>query len=679
MYKILYEPERLALSKDDHVIATTHDLGRISVGDEQIPLKIRNKEGNKVYGGNSLCQVAFQSQNFQDGVSICSVTLKNTTDKPVSLRYTFALDFAIDRNARFLVPAVLYKENRPSKSVSSSYPRYDYTGGDPQIEDCSFVSNYWGFRSDRTSLPIVYYFHDDFTAALSTDELFSKGMTGVWFEGSKDRTAIALNFPYTEEPRVNVRYRANDPEYKLFELGVNEEIHLSFQISLANGGLHNYSQTMRKYYFDNLSTNKLKPWFSPEKGAELAAYGLLNEHYDAENSMLYETVAFDRVVNLVAEGKADRKHMHVAWVSGAPYAFFLLQYGYKVNNQDYYKAGVSVIDKICTGISPCGLLWSQYTLEKGWDSGWNPKPNQTQARTSAECVLFLIRAYCYEKEHGIVHDCWLQVIQKCLNFAVAIQREDGNFGSYYNAYDGTCEEWEGCAGMAFIAPLLEYEKIQHNEAYMEAAYRAGSYYEAFLNDEYIFGAPEDVHLGPTSEDAYVALISYMALYEKQHTASALNLAKKAADLIMTFRFAYNVHFDKQTILGIYDYRTRGGDVASPCNNHLHNYGLICVGELFRLFEYTNDKYYLYQALDSIYFCQQFVARENGDFGACKGMMSEQYYYTDWWQGKGSVLGLSHTWCLGFVIHAYLELENQDINQALLDEYNQTVENCCCIN
>ncbi|MDI6829530.1 MAG: hypothetical protein QME62_13720, partial [Armatimonadota bacterium] len=213
------------------------------------------------------------------------------------------------------------------------------------------------------------------------------------------------------------------------------------------------------------------------------------------------------------------------------------------------------------------------------------------------------------------------------------------------------EEWDGAGGLMWIPALIMGARYFHNDAYAEAAVRAGEYYAKFVEDEYIYGAPEDVHLTPTSEDGYNALIAYLYLYEATEDKRWLELAKRAADLVTTFRFNYNTTFPQETILGKYDYRTMGGDIASPSNNHIHNYGLICHPEMLRLWSYTGDTYYLSRAADHLACSHQFIAREDGDFNARKGMITEQWFHTDWTHPKGSMLQLAHSWCAGLVLYA----------------------------
>jgi hypothetical protein len=182
----------------------------------------------------------------------------------------------------------------------------------------------------------------------------------------------------------------------------------------------------------------------------------------------------------------------------------------------------------------------------------------------------------------------------------------------------------------------------------DAARAAGDYYASF---DMWYGAPEDVDLAPTSEDGYAAVMAFVAL-EDWHAA------RRAADWMLTFRYTYDVAFSERTLLGRYGFRTRGADQASPANQHLHAFGLICLPEMVRLARATGDDYYLETTRENLACFRQFIAREDGDFDAYRGMASERYYQTDCFQAKGMLLTLSHAWSVGVLLYgceAALEL------------------------
>jgi hypothetical protein len=281
------------------------------------------------------------------------------------------------------------------------------------------------------------------------------------------------------------------------------------------------------------------------------------------------------------------------------------------------------------------------------------------------------------------HANWRDAVLSNLRYVAGIQREDGSFGTYYHCETGEVMEWDGAGGILWIAALLEGAALFGDEGFAAAATRAGAYYASFVREEFIYGAPEDVHLAPTSEDGYNATIAYVALYEAARrwgTAGAvaaqvgdhasrsgaladrwdewLDLARRAADWTMTFRWTYNLDFPERTFLRRYDFRSRGADLASPSNQHLHNYGLVAFPEMLRLAEYTGDGYYLDRTRDNLACFLQFIAREDGDFNAYKGMVTERWYNTNCFQSKGMMLTLSHSWSVGLVLYACLEARDR---------------------
>ena len=423
---------------------------------------------------------------------------------------------------------------------------------------------------------------------------------------------------------------------------------------------------MRLLYWILRDEHPLNPWVNLSEARELTAYGLHHWHYHPQHKVFYETILFDRESNFGAEGKGDRCHMHLSWVSGAPYAFALVREGVETGNEEWTRAGSSVLDTVAQGLAPCGLFWAQWTLDEGWNAGWNPQSNWLQARTSAEAAWFLARAFEYAGKCGLSTGHWEQAVRSNLDFAVAHQREDGNFGSYYDSQSGEVMEWNGAAGIAWIPALLAGARILGEPSYRISAIRAGGYYRKFVEDALIYGAPEDIHLTPSSEDGYNALLAFVHLHEDDAEGAWLGTAQQAADWMLTFRWIYNIRWPRHTLLEQYNFRSRGADNASPANNHLHNYGLICLPELQKLAEWTGDEYYSELNRDHLACFLQFIARADGDFNAHRGMMTERYYNTRYNQSKGMILTLSHAWCIGLTLYACQEAQSlvklRDIGQ-----------------
>jgi hypothetical protein len=500
----------------------------------------------------------------------------------------------------WLVPGLFYGANRP-ESCTRIYPRY--TTGRPDVDQMESPS--WSFRADRCSTPAVFARG----GGLLTAETSPLGQAGVGFAYRDGRPVVWLDFPYREEP---LRYDGSEtpaaPDVQTYRWSPGERVELS------------YREVDGPAVLRELAAPAADPgWVGVEEAAALAAEGLHRWHYKPDPPRLIETAAFDRDA---FGDRGDRDAMHVSWVSGAPYAYALLRHGRRVGNDAYVQAAESVLDHIAGNLTPGGTYWAQWTAERGWATGWHPDRTRLHARTLADATLFMLRA----------GGRWAESARSNVAVAVRTQREDGAFPAAHHVETGDAVAWEGTAGMAWIPALVAAG--EH-----EAARRAGEYYAAF---DTWYGAPEDVDLAPTSEDGYAALMAFAALEDWDN-------ARRAADWMLTFRYTYDVAFPTTTLLGMYGFRTRGADNASPANQHLHAFGLICLRELVALGRATGDDYYIRSARENLACFRQFIARADGDFDAYRGMASERYYQTDCFQAKGMLLTLSHAWSIGVLL------------------------------
>jgi hypothetical protein len=594
------------------------------------------------------------------GVVVVDLDVLHQSDAGVDAGIRVMLDLpGLATQPRWLVPGCFYHDNRPAGCLRI-YPRAVTSGGDLALLE----SPWWSFRSDRAAVPAVFGWTDVACVGLATAPESALGMHGMGFamdqipahrlagarphpDGQAAR--IWLDFPYREEPVTYVgRPEPEPPDVRWHHWRPGERQRVTYWLCVADPLPHAYDPLIRYLYARDRQQHPTAPWMTPAQAAALTAHGLHRWHWRPEHDVLYETAAFDR-----AHPFLDRPKMHVGWVSGTPWAHALLAYGRRTDREPYVEAARRVLDKISGARTPAGTLWGMWTLERGWACGWNPNIDWLHARTLAEATLFLIRAAALERRHRSEHPAWIASVRDNLRFVADRQDATGDLGAYYHQATGAVVDRQSAAGILWIAALVEGAELLEEPGLLATARHAGDHYARFVDEAFINGAAEDVHLAPTSEDANNALIAYLCLYEADGDRRWLRLAAHAAGWMMTFRYTYNVAFDPHTLLGHYDFRTRGADQASPSNQHLGSYGLICLSELVRLWRYTGDAYYLERARDNLDCFLQFIARADGDFNAAKGMVSERYYQTNCFEAKGSLLTLSHAWCVGVALHGCL--------------------------
>jgi len=399
------------------------------------------------------------------------------------------------------------------------------------------------------------------------------------------------------------------------------------------------------------------PRASLDDTATIAAEGLLRWHWRPQDDVILETAAFERGPGDPGAGEVpgDRLAMHVAWISGAPAAAALLEHGRRTGNASAIEAAERVLDAICGHLAPIGTFWGQWTAAHGWTKGWTPGEDRLHARTLAEATLFVTRAAAAEARRGHRRATWEAAVASNLAYVASIARDDGALGSAYHGRTGDVEAWEGSAGLAWVPALLEGAALVGTPAWGEVARHAGACYAPLVDGASLHGAPEDVDLAPTSEDGYVAVMAYVALAEAAVDDAErdrwLAIATRAADWSLSFRYAYDVAFSPDSLLGRYGYRSRGMDQASVANQHLHAYGLVCVPELVRLGRATGDPWLIDRAREHLLATRQLLVREDGEANGRRGMLPERFYQTDCFGPKGGIGMLSHAWCLGLLLGA----------------------------
>ncbi|NBE99068.1 hypothetical protein FE391_36180 [Nonomuraea sp. KC401] len=546
----------------------------------------------------------------------------------------------------WLIPGLFYGENRPA-ACRRVFPRFE-AGADRPDE---MVSARWGFRADRAATPAVMVWGDEGGVCLIADEESALGATGLAIEHEAGEAAIALLFPYQEFPITyygSALPRPAEAATHVWQPGETQE--LTVATCPLPADRHAYAPLLREDRELRLPASPVEPWQEVEEAAGIAAEGLYRWHYDPDPGVLLETVGFDREVSGGDGERVDRQAMHVGWVSGIPWAAALLEHGLRTDRPEHVAAASRVIDFICADLSPSGTFWGTWYRRSGWSQSWSHTKDALHARTLGEATLFLLRALRHRPEPK-----WEAAARSNLDVMVARQRPDGNLGTLHHAATGEVLSWSGASGLTWIAALCE----AGGETYLRAAERAGGYYAAFVEDEFIYGAPEDVDLAPTSEDGYAAVIAYMALHRATGAGRWLDLARRAADWTLTFRYSYNVRFGARTPLGVYGFATRGADQASPSNQHLHAYGLVCTDELIALSEGLGDPYYAERAHETLACFRQLLPAADGEVNAYRGMITERYYQTDCFQPKGMYLTLSHAWSAGVLLLACEQMLARD--------------------
>lgn len=588
----------------------------------------------------------------------------------MAMRLIARLELPGEADPEWMIPGLFYNENRV-RDCQRIYPAWSEIHRDPD----KFLSNHWSFRADRAAMPVIFcqthnllaYLAGQEYSGLSDDGLTGNGIASLGISNEEGVPVLTYQVPYVEEP-VKYSYCREDrtrAEATFLTLEKNVAFSTTFEIGLQPPGEEQREKIYRALYLGLWMANPLRPKLSSAEVERLAIDGLLRWHVDEKTSMIYETAAFDKHFGRRGTN-AERLHMHVSWLSGVFPAYVLLWHGRDTTNPNYVRVAHQVIDRITQELAPCGTIYPVFTVEDGPMAGFGPDQGLAHARTVAEAVLFLVRAHRLELQANTTHLQWYNAFMSTMDFLLKRQREDGALPAYWYLDDGEVFSYEGAAGMCWIAPLVACSHMIASTAFLEAAVKAGEYYAQFLENGLVYGCVEDLPLVPTCEDCHLALIAYLLLYEADRSPRWLELAKRAADLALTWRFGYNVTFSPCSVLGQSGFQTRGGDISSVATPMLGAYGLLSYGEMRKLAAMTGDGYYEQRALEARTFATQLLVRTDGEFNARRGMAVGQIFHTDWWQPKGMILSMSLAWTGALIEHAELLERHLAIPTAALE-------------
>ncbi len=554
----------------------------------------------------------------------------------------------------FLVPGAFYGENRPVDN-DRAFPRYE-AGASTAEQHAAMVSDEWHLRADRSATPVVFCWTGPGEAgvALATTEVGELGEQSLGFAFRDGVATLAVTAPARECP---VTYYGSDvprpAEVQRHRFAPGETVTLEVGVHELAADRHDYDRVLRELHAASAPRFPQNPWTDAATAAAVAAEGLQRWHFDPDPGVLLETIGFDRELSGRDGHRVDRQAMHVGWVSGVPWAFALLRHARRVGSTEAEAAARRVIDFCTAELSPSGTFWGVWYRASGWTQSWTTKPRGLHGRTLGEATDFLVRALALADEPR-----WRDAARSNLDVIVGRQRDDGNLGGIHHAETGEVLSWDGSASLAWVPALVGAR--DWDARYLPAAVRAGEYYARFVEAEYLHGAPEDVDLAPTSEDGYVAIMAYAALYRATGEERWLALARRAAEWTFTFRYSYDVDFAPRTPLGTWDFRTRGADQASSSNQHVHAYGLICTDDLLDLAAWTGDDWYRVRAEEAFACFRQLLPLADGDLNAYRGMITERYYQTECFQPKGMMLTLSHAWSAGVLLLASEDMVDRGV-------------------
>jgi hypothetical protein len=596
------------------------------------------------------------------------------------------------------IPGLFWGDNQHD-STGQYYPRFQKNLEHPE----KFQSSFWEFHTHRMAQPIVAVHEGSTWWILEVEPHTTVDSqvlhASVGFEYRDGQPVLLASLPYAERPYQHVGHDYTMPVSSSWTPTKDCVINWKIRLLKVAGERSSILDVLQANYHSDFPASQ-----RADRSACAAATrdALLHWHFHPQEKYFRYTVAFDRVGQQLAEAggaSLDRHEMGLGWVSGWVVFEPLLEWAIKNGDTEALQSVEQTWNHLLESglVSPSGFWWTRYAPQRnanasifdarfanGFDGNWMPDPTHLHLRTLGDAVL---RACRILRRHGPNLSFAEELQKQVLSQAEAVSkiaRKGWPLPMAVSALDGVPTGQAGTAGMIWISVWAELQAmgLWDDIALLEAG--LDHYREAVLSGE-LFGAPEDVGECVTSEDVYIAINTFLDGYRVTKRPEDLETAIQAARWLYLWRKSFDHAMDPRTILGVYHLRSRGGDLASFKNNHLHIYGLDADRSLRDLARLTQDSRWAELADDHWEFSAQLTPLVDGQFNAYRGMVTEQFYFIDWsalgnsvymhesdsrksaydvgphYRNHGNFAGFSHAWCTALVLKSALDRQSLSVS------------------
>ncbi|MFA6680659.1 MAG: hypothetical protein WCS35_01390 [Sphaerochaeta sp.] len=256
------------------------------------------------------------------------------------------------------------------------------------------------------------------------------------------------------------------------------------------------------------------------------------------------------------------------------------------------------------------------------------------ARCNGEVMSSYVALYETLKDQGIDIPEFLELPKRVAQFYIKHQfkgEQDGSFGRWWSP-EGKPINSLGTNGAYIASFLCAIESyMEPEDGVAEALGRAAAYYGSLVeNGEYF---SDTLDADSCDKEAGVTLMNmFCDLYDRDNEARWMGYAKSAAEFVATWIWQYDIAFPKESSLFQKAFSTKGMTSVSIAHHHLDFYGILIAYGFLRVWEHTQEEFFLTQGECMLHACRQLVADRQDLLGRGIdeiGWQPEQLNHTDW--------------------------------------------------
>ncbi len=514
-----------------------------------------------------------------------------------------------DNDFEFVIPSIIYKdtENMVNGSIASNL-----TIDKVYVKETRAGMPFALLRSRKTGYSLAV---QHLKPQISVHGVAGGGSNGEINDdlqygsiGFNVTTGVSVNFcyPCAEGPTT---YDAGAGWVQRFHKVEAGNSH-AYKVALIAGAEEEYTKTLTSAY----------------KKAYLAEQPAVTDRIDIdeiyENNIevftkTYQEFGTDKISagcpwSIPLNGAASEYTFQMGFVGQqAAVGYHLLRSGYAKKDEKLINQGKKIID-----------FWTSDTIMGGalpavwWDPADNDRGGSMRAypsflRCFVDGMEGILDAYLEAGRNGVENPAWKNAVLKVGNFLIENQNQDGSFYRAYNTNGTVCTDTSNAdyqgdsklntpVAVRFLGKLYE---LTGEEAYKNAALKAADFaYETLYKKlgKYVGGTPDNPNT-VDKEAAIYALYCFDTAYtltkDKKYLDAAEHAAVSFMSWVYTYDFAVPVRNSTDSAINCFsDGRVIGFSLIATGHSGADNFSAYCYYEMYRMYAYTGDEFYLHCAL-----------------------------------------------------------------------------------
>ena len=338
-------------------------------------------------------------------------------------------------------------------------------------------------------------------------------------------------------------------------------------------------------------------------------------------------------------GFSYNKIPSISWTNGIVVAYPQLVASERLKNEKMRSQALECINNIVANClnEKSGLPFetcdekSVWTCRGWWYDGMHSGGHS--AYLDAQFVYYLLKAYLFEKQHGRLHDEWLDFSSRVIKI---FERERNTVGEYpfiFSEDDGCGVEFDSLGSSWCLAASALYCIASGNMENLSGLEKSAEHYEKrFVERLECYGAPLDTDKAPDNEGILAFIRAACCLHQLTKKSLYLEYMKNALCHEFSYKFCYNGLINVPPLSEI-GWSSCGGSITSVCNPHIHPMSSSIVGEMKYFVEHTpesslENQYVKNRLSDTVKWGCQTYNLYDGQYGyGKKGWMSERFCYS----------------------------------------------------